>query len=78
MYNLIKILTLCFLTLTLNFCKERDYKYQISGWVDTKVGLKYAIWNTDSISFDSDTLCYKNSDGGIVRIYPPYIIKQNK
>lgn len=78
MNNLIKILTICFLTLILNFCKERDYKYQVSGWVNTKAGLKYAIWNTDSISFDSDTLFYKNINGSVVRIYPPYNIKQNK
>ena len=78
MYNLIKILVFSFLTLILNFCKERDYKYQISGWVNTKVGLKYAIWNTDSITFDRDTLFYKNTDGSVVRIHPPYIIKQNK
>jgi hypothetical protein len=33
-----------------------------------------AIWYTDTISLDGDTLYYFNSDGSEVRIYPPFIL----
>ena len=33
-----------------------------------------AIWYTDTISFDGDTIYYFNSDGSEVRIYPPFIL----
>jgi hypothetical protein len=36
-----------------------------------------AIWYTDTISFDGDTIYYFNSDGSEVRIYPPYILIDN-
>jgi hypothetical protein len=36
-----------------------------------------AIWYTDTISFDGDTAYYFNSDGSEVRIYPPYVLKDN-
>ena len=36
-----------------------------------------AIWFTDTISFDGDTLYYFNSDSSEVRIYPPFILKEN-
>ena len=78
MNNPFKIFIFLFLMFIITYCKQIDYKYEISGWVNTKAGLKYAIWNTDSISFDSDTLFYKNIDGSVVRIHPPYNIKQNK
>lgn len=59
-------------------CNNSNYKYQISGWVDTKEGLKCAIWHTDTINFDGDTVYYVNSDKSVVRIYPPFIIKELK
>lgn len=62
----------------LTSCNNGNYKYQISGWVDTKEGLKLAIWNTDTINFDGDTVYYVNSDKSVVRIYPPFIIKELK
>ena len=36
-----------------------------------------AIWYTDTINFDGDTIFYFNSDGSEVRIKPPYILKDN-
>lgn len=67
------ILLLCFFG-----CNNGNYRYQISGWVDTEDGLKLAIWNTDTINFDGDTVYYVNSDKSVVKIYPPFIIKELK
>jgi hypothetical protein len=61
--------------LLLSSCSEIDYKYEIKGTVETKDGSHSAIWYTDTISFDGDTVYYFNSDGSEVRIYPPYIVK---
>jgi hypothetical protein len=43
----------------------------------TKNGHSPAIFYVDSISYDGDTLFYKNSDNTEVRIYPPYHLTQN-
>lgn len=61
--------------LLLSSCSKLDYKYEIKGTVETKDGLHSAIWYTNAISFDGDTVYYFNSDGSEVRIYPPYIVK---
>ena len=76
MRKLISILTV----LLLVSC-AKEYKYEIRGkvYVPT-LGLNPihdAIWYTDTISFDGDTVYYFNSDGSEVRIEPPYILKQN-
>ena len=67
-----KLLALLFLT----SCTQTEYKYKIEGTVETKEGLHPAIWYTDTISFDGDTVYYFNSDSSEVRISPPYVIKQ--
>jgi len=67
-----KLLALLFLT----SCTQTEYKYKIEGTVETKEGPHPAIWYTDTISFDGDTVYYFNSDSSEVRISPPYVIKQ--
>ena len=74
MNKIIKIF--CFLSLTLIVsCISDDFKYRVIGKVKTKEGLKDAVWYTDTLGFDYDTVYYKNSDGGVVRISPPYEIE---
>lgn len=58
-------------------CKN-EYKYEFRGYVNTNEGQKEAIWYCDTFNFDSDTAFYTNSDGSIVKIYPPYIVKHLK
>ena len=67
-----KLLALLFLT----SCTQTEYKYKIEGTVEAKEGPHPAIWYTDTISFDGDTVYYFNSDSSEVRISPPYVIKQ--
>ena len=35
-----------------------------------------AIWYTDTIYYQNDTVCYDNSDGSTVKIAPPYEIEK--
>jgi hypothetical protein len=71
----IKILVLALLLFS---CTEKKYKYEIKGKVYVPTSgtnpMHDAIWYTDTINFDGDTLYYLNSDGSEVRIYPPYIL----
>lgn len=59
-------------------CENKKYRYEIHGKVYVPTngisGLHDAIWLTDTISFDGDTLYYFNSDGSEVRITPPYTL----
>jgi hypothetical protein len=64
------------LVLLLASCTNKEYKYRIEGVVETKDGGHPAVWYTDTISFDGDTVYYFNSDSSEVRISPPYVIKQ--
>lgn len=57
---------------------SQDYNYRIFGKVVTKDGVKDAEWYVDTIQYDADTLFYTNSDSSVVKIYPPYIVKQLK
>ena len=66
-----------FLLFILIGCNKHEYKYEIRGKVNTENGKKDAVWYSDTISFDADTVFYVNSDKSVVRIYPPFIIKQN-
>jgi hypothetical protein len=59
-------------------CERNDYRYKIKGSVITNKGPHPAIWYTDTISFDGDTVYYFNSDGSEVRINPPYVLKDNR
>jgi hypothetical protein len=72
-----KIVFSILLVLTLMSCNQKNYKYEIRGSVMTKNGQSPAVFYTDSISYDGDTLFYTNSDNTEVRIYPPYHLIQN-
>jgi hypothetical protein len=68
--------------LVLVSCSSKEYKYEIHGQVsNSKTGNNLthnAIWYTNNISFDGDTIFYINSDGSEVRIKPPYkLIKKS-
>ena len=62
-------------------CNMKEYRYEIRGKVYVPTAganpMHDAIWYTDTISFDGDTAYYFNSDGSEVRIYPPYVLKDN-
>lgn len=64
--------------LTLFSCNKKEYRYEIKGKVYVPTSgtnpMHDAIWYTDTINFDGDTLYYFNSDGSEVRINPPYIL----
>jgi hypothetical protein len=60
-------------------CNGLEYKYHIVGKVILKDStLRNSEWFTDTISFDFDTAFYKNSDGSVVKIYPPYTVYEIK
>ena len=67
--------------LRLTSCNIKEYRYEIHGKVYVPTAgpnpMHDAIWYTDTISFDGDTAYYFNSDGSEVRIYPPYVLKDN-
>ncbi len=71
----IKILLLTFLLFS---CAGKKYKYEIKGKVYVPTSglnpMHDAIWYTDTINFDGDTIYYFNSDGSEVRIHPPFIL----
>jgi hypothetical protein len=72
-----KIISIVAVLLLLS-CNRKEYKYEIHGKVyvpTTGINPMHdAIWYTDTISFDGDTIYYFNSDGSEVRINPPYIL----
>jgi hypothetical protein len=57
-------------------CKQKDYRYQITGTVDTKSGKHAAVWYTDTFNVDSSNLVITimNSNGSSYQIHPPYTI----
>lgn len=67
------------ISLTLFSCntKEKQWRYEIHGFVQTDKGLHEAIWLTDTIDFDGESLFYHNSDGTKVTINPPFILKDH-
>ena len=76
-----KLILITLVGMVLLSCERKEYKYEIHGKVYVPTSglnpMHDAIWYTDTISFDGDTLYYFNSDGSEVRIYPPYILKDN-
>ncbi len=71
------LLTILTSILLLTSCdnKEKVWKYEIHGFVETNKGLREAIWLTDTITLDNDgSLHYDNSDGSRVIIKPPFIL----
>lgn len=71
------IFKLTILLLLFSSC-VRKYRYEIRGKVYVPTSglnpMHDAIWYTDTISFDGDTIYYFNSDGSEVRIRPPFIL----
>jgi len=70
------LLTILTSILLLTSCdnKEKVWKYEIHGFVQTEKGPHEAIWLTDTIDFDGESLFYHNSDGTKVTINPPFIL----
>jgi len=76
------ILSLVFLIILVTFsCNRNKYRYKIYGKIYVPTAglhpIHDAIWYTDTIGFDGDTLYYFNSDGSKVTIRPPYILIDN-
>jgi len=76
-----KLILISLVGMVLFSCNRKEYKYEIHGKVYVPTSglnpMHDAIWYTDTISFDGDTIYYFNSDGSEVRIKPPYILKDN-
>jgi len=67
-----------FVCLMFLFSCKNEYKYEFKGYVETNQGKKEAIWYCDTFNFEGETAYYFNSDGSIVKINPPYILKHLK
>jgi hypothetical protein len=69
---------LLLISLLLFSCTKKEYRYEIKGKIYVPTSgtnpMHDAIWYTDTINFDGDTIYYFNSDGSEVRINPPYIL----
>jgi hypothetical protein len=69
---------LLLIALLLTSCIDKQYKYKITGKVYVPTSgvnpMHNAVWYTDSLNFDGDTLYYFNSDSSEVRIIPPFKI----
>jgi hypothetical protein len=76
-----KLILITLVGMVLFSCGEKKYKYEIHGKVYIPTSgvnpMHDAIWYTDTIGFDGDTIYYFNSDGSEVRIKPPYILIDN-
>jgi hypothetical protein len=74
-----KLILIALVGMVLFSCKRKEYNYEIHGKVYIPTSgvnpMHDAIWYTDTINFDGDTIFYFNSDVSEVRIYPPYILK---
>ena len=71
------ILLSLLISLSLLSCnnKQKEWRYEIHGFVETKRGPHEAIWYTDTITLDNDgSLYYYNSDSSRVTIKPPFIL----
>jgi hypothetical protein len=76
-----KLILTTIISLILFSCDKKEYRYEIHGKVYIPTSgvnpMHDAIWYTDTIGFDGDTIYYFNSDGSEVRIKPPYILIDN-
>jgi hypothetical protein len=76
------IFNILFLLLILTSCTKTQYRYEIKGKVYVPTSglnpLHDATWYADSIHFDGDTICYRNSNRKEVRIKPPYTLIDHK
>ena len=57
---------------------KSDWRYEIHGYVKWKGKPHHAIWLTDTIEVDQNSLRYQNSDGSIVVIQTPYVLIDHK
>ena len=69
-----KTINILALTLLLFSCTVKEYKYRVVGSVVKKNKKYNAVWFTNTINFNVDTLYYFNSNGSRVDIYPPFKI----
>jgi hypothetical protein len=76
-----KLILITLVGMILFSCNRKQYRYEIHGKIYVPTSgvnpMHDAIWYTDTINFDGDTIFYFNSDGSEVRIKPPYILKDN-
>jgi hypothetical protein len=76
-----KLILITLVGMVLFSCNRKEYRYEIHGKIYVPTSgvnpMHDAIWYTDTINFDGDTIFYFNSDGSEVRIKPPYILKDN-
>ena len=63
--------------MTISCNQPKKTKYQVNGYVTIDSVEYKCIWLADSLEYRHDTASYKNSDGTVVTIYPPYFIKKN-
>jgi hypothetical protein len=65
---------LLLISLVLVSCTEKEYKYRVVGSV-VKNNKKYnAVWFTNDLKFDNESVYYYNSNKTKVIIYPPFTI----
>lgn len=68
------------LIIIISSCKPKtdNYVFKVVGSVETTKGSHDAIWYTNELNFDGDTLYYTNTDSSKVTIHPPYEIYPNE
>ena len=60
-----------------NYKQTKRSKYQIDGYI-IKDSVEYvSIWYIDTFEFQGTNITYKNSDGTVVIIQPPYKIQKH-
>jgi hypothetical protein len=65
---------LLLISLVLVSCTVKEYKYRVVGSV-VKNNKKYnAVWFTNDLKFDNESVYYYNSNKTKVIIYPPFTI----
>jgi hypothetical protein len=65
---------LLLISLVLVSCTAKEYKYRVVGSV-VKNNKKYnAVWFTNDLKFDIESVYYYNSNKTKVIIYPPFTI----
>lgn len=75
-----KILIVISLIGIITSCKPKTdyYIFKVKGSVETTKGGHDAIWYTNELNFDGDTLYYTNTDSSKVTVHPPYKIYANE
>jgi hypothetical protein len=72
------IKTLLLILLLFSSCGRKEYRYEIRGKIYIPTSglnpMHNAVWFTETINFDGDTIYYFNSNGTKVKIRPPFIL----